>query len=135
MTTVQRINLKFLVRLGKSPSEAPCRFQQVCKEQSFYPSTVFLWHKRFKKGSEDVEDDSMRRRPSTSTSETNFELVKKMVCEDCRLSMLQISNELGLNRNSIWRVITDLGMRKVCAKMVPRWFHTWHHPQHPHFLL
>ena len=30
-------------------------------------------------------------------------------------------NYFGLNRNSVWQIITeDLGMRKVCAKMVPK---------------
>ena len=50
MTTDQQTNLKFLVRLGKSPSEAPCMLQHVYKEQTLSRSTVFLWHKRLKEG-------------------------------------------------------------------------------------
>ena len=37
------------------------------------------------------------------------------------LTVRLISDELGLNRNSVWQIITeDLGMRKVCTMMVPK---------------
>ena len=115
MTTEQQTNLKFLIRLGKSPLEALCMLEQVYKEQTLSHSTVSLWHKRFKEGYKDVEDDSRCGRPSTSRNETNVELVKKNVRGDRRLTVQLISDELGLNRNSIWQIITeDLGMRKVC---------------------
>ena len=47
--TRQRTNLKFLVRLGKSPTEALSMLQQVYKEHTMFRTTVFLSHKRFKK--------------------------------------------------------------------------------------
>ena len=50
MTKDQQTNLKFVVRLEKSPSEAFSMLQHVYKEQSLFRSTVFLWHKRFKEG-------------------------------------------------------------------------------------
>ena len=32
-----------------------------------------------------------------------------------------IADEVGMNHNSVWEIITeDLGMRKICAKMVPK---------------
>ena len=59
-------------------------------------------------------------RLSTCKNEINVELVKKIVRGDRRLTVRLISNELGLNRNSIWQIITeDLRMRKVWAKMIP----------------
>ena len=121
MTTKQRTNLKFIVGLGKSPSEALCMLQQVYQDQTLSRSTVFLWHKRFKEGREDVEDDPRGGRPSTSRNKTNVELVKRVVRGDRRLTVRLISDELGLNRNSVWQVITeDLGIRKFCANMVPK---------------
>ena len=78
MTTQQRANLKFLVRLGKSSSEALCMLQQVYKEQTSR-STVF----------KDIEDDVrfVRMIPFTCRNETNVELVRKMVLEDRRLTV------------------------------------------------
>ena len=48
MTAEQRTNFKYLVRLGKSPSESLCKLQQVYEKKTLSRSTVFLWHKRFK---------------------------------------------------------------------------------------
>ena len=95
MITEQQTNLKFLVCLEKSHSEALCMLQQAYNEQTSSHSTVFLWHKRFKER-EDIEDD-----PSTRRNETNVELLKKMVHRDCWLTVLLISDELGLDQNSI----------------------------------
>ena len=120
MTTEQRTNLKFLVRFEKFPSKALCMLEQVYKEQTLSLSTVSLRHKRFKEGCENLEVDPRCGRPSTSRSETNVELVKKIVRGDRRLTMRLISDELGLNRKRIWQIIAeDLGMCKVCAKMIP----------------
>ena len=91
--------------------------EQVYKEQT-------LSHQQFLSGTKDskkdVEDDPRCGRPSISRNKTNVELVKKIVRGDHRLTVQLISDELGLNRNSIWQIITEgLGMRKVCAKMIP----------------
>ena len=61
--------------------------QQVYQKHTLSHSTVFLWHKRFKEGREDVEDDPRGGRPSTSRNETNVELVKKMVHGDRQLTV------------------------------------------------
>lgn len=79
MTTEQRINLKFLVRLGKSPSDALRMLQEVYGDEAMSRSRVFEWYKRFKEGREDVEDDSRSGRPSTSRTADNVERVKQMV--------------------------------------------------------
>ena len=54
MTTEQQTNLKFRVRLGKSPTKALSMLQQVNKEHTLFRATVFffVWHKRFKEGRE-----------------------------------------------------------------------------------
>ena len=51
----------------------------------------------------------------------NVERVKQMVLGDCRLTVRMIVDELEINHDSMWKIITeDLGMRKICAKMVPK---------------
>ena len=123
MSTEQRTNLKFLVRLGKTKtlSEALGMLQQVYGDETMSRSRVCEWYKRFKEGREDVKDDPRSGRLSTSRTEANVERVRQMVRGDRRLTVRRIANELGMNRNSVWKIITeDLGMRKVCAKMVPK---------------
>ena len=68
-----------------------------------------------------MEDDYRGGRPSTSRTDENVERVRQNVRSDCRLTVRMIANELGMNSERVWRIITkDLEMRKICAKMVPR---------------
>lgn len=84
-------------------------------------SRVFEWHKRFKEGREEVEDDPRSGRPSTSRTDDNVERVRQMVRGDRRLTVRMIASELAVNHDCVWKIITeDLGMRKICAKMVPK---------------
>ena len=77
--------------------------------------------KRFREGREDVEDDPRSGRPTTSRTNKNVEQVREKVRTDCHLTVKMIADELNMNSERVWRIITeDLGMRKVCVKMVPR---------------
>ena len=71
MSTEQRTNLKFLVRLGKTPIEALGLLQQVCENEAMSRCRVFELHKRSKEEREDVEDDPRSGRPSTNKTEEN----------------------------------------------------------------
>ena len=77
MSVEQRTNLKFLVQLGKSPSEALKMLQEVYRQETMSRLHVFEWHKRFKEGREEVEDDARSGRPSSSRTEDNVERVRQ----------------------------------------------------------
>ena len=80
---------------------------------------VFEWHKRFKEGREEVEDDHRSGRPSTSRTADNTEQVKQLVRDDLRLTVRMITSDLSISKETVWRIITeDLGVRKICEK---RW--------------
>ena len=75
----------------------------------------------FKKEREEVEDDHRSGRPSTSRTDENDERVRQKARNDCCLSVRIIADELGMNSEWVSRIITKyLGMRTICAKMVPR---------------
>ena len=118
MSIKRRINLKFLVRLGKTPTETFNSLQEVYGDATMSRTRIFEWHKRFR---EDVEDDPRSGRPTTSRTNENVEHVREKVPRDRRLTVRMIADELNMNSERVWRIITeDLGMSKVCAKMVPR---------------
>ena len=82
---------------------------------------LFEWHRRFKEEREEVEDDHKSGKPSTSKTYENVERVRQKVWSDCRLTVRMVADELDMNSERVWRIITeDLGMRKICAKLVPR---------------
>ena len=121
MSREQRANLKFLAKLGKTPSESFAILQQVYGEETMPRTRAFEWHKRFKEGREEVEDDPWSGRPSTSRRADNIERVKQMVRADRRLMVWMIAEELSFNKDTVWSIITEnLEMHKVCAKMVPK---------------
>ena len=122
MNLEQRTNLKFLVWLGKTPSECLELLQQVYGNNAMSCTLVFEWHKRFNEGREEVEDEQRSRRPSTSRTADNTEQVKQLVRADHCLLVWTIASELSISKETVWRIITeDLGIcAKICAKMVPK---------------
>ena len=90
-------------------------------DSSLSRTRVFEWHKRFVEDRENVENDLKSGRPCTSTTDTNIEKVRQLVCSDCHLTICDIANKDGMDKETIRTILVDtFGMRKVCAKMVPR---------------
>ena len=98
MSIEQRINLKFLVRLGKTPTETFNLLQEVYGDATMSTTRIFEWHKRFREGREDVEDDPKSGRPITSRTNENVECVREKVRSDRRLTVRMIADELSMNR-------------------------------------
>ena len=68
-----------------------------------------------------MEDEPRAGRHSTSKTDDNVERVMSLVRSDRGLTLRMISSVLNLNRSTVHQILTqDLGMRKVCAKMVPK---------------
>jgi hypothetical protein len=53
----QRVNIKFYVKMGKSPTETCEMLQTVYGDEASSCSSVFEWFKRFKDRREDLWDD------------------------------------------------------------------------------
>ena len=66
MSFEQRIKLKFLVRLGKTPTETFKLLQEVYGDATMSRTWIFEWHNRFKEEREDAENDPRSGRPTTS---------------------------------------------------------------------
>ena len=121
MMIEQRINIKFCVKLGKTATETLKMLRDVYGDSSMPRTRVFEWHKQFVEDREDVEADPKSGRPCTSTTDTNIEKVRQLVRSDRRVTIRVIVNELGMDKEIVCTILVDtLGMRKVCAKMVPR---------------
>ena len=112
MRTEQQTNLKFFIRLGKIPTESLGLLQQVYGNEAMSRCRVFEWNKRFKER-RDVEDDRRSGRWSTSKTEENIERVRQKVCSDRRLIVRMIANELSMNSERVWAIITKNGSEIV----------------------
>ncbi|KOC70321.1 Putative uncharacterized protein FLJ37770, partial [Habropoda laboriosa] len=65
-TLEQRYAVKFCVRLGKTATETYTMIKDAFGNNSMGRSSIFEWHKLFKEGREQVENDHRSGRPSTS---------------------------------------------------------------------
>ena len=84
-------------------------------------SSVFEWHRRFKKGREDVQDDPRSGQPKTQKTDANVGRLGTLVRSDRRLGVRVIAEEFNMNRETVRQIVNkDLGMRKFSSKMVPR---------------
>ena len=84
-------------------------------------SNVFEWHRRFKEGREDVQDDPRSGKPKTQRRDANVDRVRNLVRSDRRLGVRVITEELNMNRETVRQIVKeDLGMRTISAQTVPR---------------
>lgn len=117
----QRINIKFLVKLGKTGLEIKNLLTQVYGDNTLSKSTIYKWVKRFSEGREDVTDDDREGRPTTSRTKENIEKIRGIVRSNKRFSIRCIADEVHISRETVRKVLNqDLLMKKVpvenCAK-------------------
>ncbi|GFW86209.1 protein GVQW3 [Trichonephila clavipes] len=118
---VQHYAIKFCVRLGKSDASTLEMIQQTYSRESLSLAQVFRWHKMFKEGRENMEDEPSASPPSTSRTAENEQRLRHLLNTDQRLSVPMITEQLGMDKMVVHKIISeDLGMRKICAKLVPK---------------
>ncbi|KAJ8941778.1 hypothetical protein NQ318_006814 [Aromia moschata] len=76
----QRVNLKFLVKLGKTFTEVYAMLKEVYGNECLSRTQIFVWFKRFKEGHETTEGDPRPGRPSTPNTDKNIEKINKPIC-------------------------------------------------------
>ena len=75
----------------------------------------------FAEGRESVTDEERSGRPATSRTEENIANVLQIVCANRRLTVRSIAEQVNIDKETVRKILTeDLGMRKLCAKMVPK---------------
>ncbi|KAJ8949031.1 hypothetical protein NQ318_005205, partial [Aromia moschata] len=70
-----RLNFKFLVKLGKTFTETYAMLKEVYGNECLSLTQVFEWFKWLKEGCETTEDDSRRGWPLTSKVDENIEKI------------------------------------------------------------
>jgi len=94
----QRYASKFCVKLNKSATETFSSLAEAYGDATLSRTMLFKWHKAFKEGRENVQDDPRSgRRPISSTNYQNVEVVRAATAKDRRLSVRMISEETDLN--------------------------------------
>ncbi|KAJ8947799.1 hypothetical protein NQ318_019471 [Aromia moschata] len=117
----QRMAIKFCVKLEKSAAETIPMLNKDFGVDCLSERQNLRWHKAFAEGQEDVNDKNRAGRPSTSSSDDNVKRVRDLLNTDRCLSVRLISETLDITKTIVHEIVSEsLGMRKVCAKHVPK---------------
>jgi len=78
----QLINIKFCVKIGKSASEMLALLTVAYGEYAMKKSSVFEWHRWFKEGREDVQNNPRNGQPKTQRADANVDRVQTLARSD-----------------------------------------------------
>jgi len=85
--------IKFCVKLNKSAIETFASLTKTYGDATLSRTMVFKWHKAFKEGRENVEDDPHSGRPISSTNDQNVEMVRAVTAKYRRMSVRMIAGQ------------------------------------------
>jgi len=95
--------------------------QQAYGEDCLSRTQCYEWYQRFKSGRTSIEDYPTSGRPSSSTGDDHIEKVRSVIRENLRLTIREVSEEVGICKSSCHTILTEkLKMHRVAAKFVPR---------------
>ena len=116
-----RAVIKYLNLKGMSTKEInEDMIQTLGKDAPLY-STVKKWVAEFKRGKEDVTDDSRAGRPVNVVTDEQSEAVHRAVMSDRRVTIRELVKTLGISFGSIQTILSEvLYMKKLSARWVPR---------------
>jgi len=86
-------SLKFCVKIGNCASETLDILKVAFGEYGVKKSSVFEWHRRFKEGREDVQDDQRSGQPKTKRTDANGNRVRNLVRWDKKLGVRVIAEK------------------------------------------
>ena len=96
----QQINLKFLIRLRKTPTKSS-QLLQVYRHATMTRTRIFELYRKFRKGIEDEEGDPRSKRSTTSRTTKKVDRVREKVHSDHRLTVRMIADELSMNSETV----------------------------------
>lgn len=97
------------------------RLKAVCGEGAPCEKTVYNWVESFAGGRQSTEDAERGRPSETATGQENVERVETLIADNPRVTITDLSEELGISRGSVHEILRDhLNVRKVTARWVPK---------------
>ena len=81
--------------------------QKAFGDNAMSQSKTFLWYKRFKNGQMSGDNDVHSGRPSTSTTPENISKVHEVILADCRQTIHDVCEIVGLSYKTFQRILMD----------------------------
>ncbi|XP_054709439.1 protein GVQW3-like [Uloborus diversus] len=106
-TIEQRVNIKFYVKLKKTPTKTLQMINKVYGEEALSRTLVFQFHKNFREDCDNVHDEQRAGRPSTSHTDSNVQKVRDVLNTDRRLSIRAIAKEVGIDMMTVHDIVPE----------------------------
>lgn len=106
-TVAQRVIIRFLANEGIKQTEILTRLQEQFGDSILSRTQVFDWAKKFRSGRNAVESESHKRRPRSSVTDENIRAVRKLVEDDRRRTVVEISSKVGISIRSAPTILSE----------------------------
>ena len=121
----QSFCVKFCFKLGKTFTETFQMLQQAYGEDCLSRTQCYEWYQRFKSGRTSIEDEPKSGQPSSSTGDDHIEKVRSVIRENRRLTVREVSEEVGTCESSCHTIFTEKTedascCPKICAASADR---------------
>ena len=98
--------IKFCQKLEDSQTETICKIHQIFGESAMSVTQIKVWYNKFKDSCTLVENNEYSRRPSTCYNDVIIEEVKILIMANHCLTVQEIGDELGINKDSAHAILT-----------------------------
>jgi transposase len=90
------------------------RLINVCGDDAVVCNTVSRWARRLsgESGRINIQDSPGTGRPHTTQTPDNVQHVNSMVLEDRRMTVKEMSVQVGIGEASVCRILKELGLKK-----------------------
>ena len=83
--------------------------------------TVRKWFAKFRTGHTSLDDGERSGRPNVAVNDENIKKIHKIIFNDRKVKSIEIAETLKISKERVHHIVHEyLGMRKLCAKWVPR---------------
>lgn len=111
--------VRFLLLKGLQKNEIVIEIQSAYKNQSPCTATIYNWIREFKCGRTNIHDAERSGRPIEIGDEKSLKL-QKIIRSERRITQSQIANRINISKYSVQTMLSQLGVRKLCSRFVPR---------------
>lgn len=116
-----RVLMKHYFLMKKSAADTKKWLDECYPDSAPGEATIRKWFAKFRTGHMSTEDDERSGRPKEAVTDENIKKIQKMILEDRKLRLICVADTLKISKERVGHIVHEyLGMRKLCAKWVPR---------------
>mgnify|MGYP000138528298 CR=1 FL=1 len=111
--------IKFLIKKGCSSGDIVAELQCTYETKAPSKATIYNWIREFRNGRQSVFDEEKPGRPQEIGSDKKDELIA-IIAEKRKITQRELSENLSISKGTVQQLLTDLGIKKVACRFVPR---------------